>query len=175
MAAREAITTTKLKKFLSGPAPEKDQYLRAPDGFGVRRFKESGKASFIVEAKVRGQGKARRVTIGPAEPELLGEAKDKARVIVARLRSGEDVTATEKAKQSEAVSQRVTIKTALDCMLEQRQGELKPETLRFYKSTIKPHNLKQYFKLTQSPQRYGVLSASHAVGLTDKLDDSSGY
>ena len=139
MAAREAITTTKLKKFLSGPAPEKDQYLRAPDGFGVRRFKESGKASFIVEAKVRGQGKARRVTIGPAEPELLGEAKDKARVIVARLRSGEDVTATEKAKQSEAVSQRVTIKTALDCMLEQRQGELKPETLRFYKSTITNH------------------------------------
>ena len=139
MAAREAITTTKLKKFLSGPAPDKDQYLRAPDGLGVRRFKGSGKASFIVEAKVRGKGKARRITIGPAEPELLTEAKDKARVIVARLRSGEDVTETERTKHNEAVSQRVTIKTALDHMLEQRHGELKPETLRFYKSVITNH------------------------------------
>lgn len=139
MAAREAITTTKLKKFLSGPAPEKDQYLRAPDGLGVRRFKGSGKASFIVEAKVRGQGKARRITIGPAEPELLTEAKDKARVIVARLRSGEDVTETERTKHTEAVSQRVTIKAVLDHMLEQRHGELKPETLRFYKSVISNH------------------------------------
>lgn len=138
MAATEAITTTKLKQFLSGPAPTKDMYLRAPDGLGVRRFKGSGKASFIVEAKIRGQGKARRITIGPAEPELLTEAKDKARVIVARLRSGEDVTATQRDAHKKKVSQRVTVQSALEHMLDKRT-DLKPSTQRDYRSTI-THN-----------------------------------
>lgn len=138
MAAREAITATKLKQFLSGPAPAKDQYLRAPDGLGVRRFKGSGKASFIAEAKVRGQGKARRITIGPAEPELLPEAKDKARLIVARLRSGEDVAASERAAHIKEVSQRITVQSALEAMLESRTN-LKPATRRDYRSTLK-HN-----------------------------------
>ncbi|QQD18725.1 tyrosine-type recombinase/integrase [Spongiibacter nanhainus] len=138
MAAREAITTTTLKKFLSGPTPAKDQYLRAPDGLGVRRFKGSDKASFIVEAKVRGQGRARRITIGPAEPELLNEAKEKARVIVARLRSGEDVTATQKAAQSKEVQSRVTVLNALQQLLETRT-ELKPSTQRDYRSSITNH------------------------------------
>lgn len=138
MAAREAITTTKLKQFLSGPAPAKDTYLRAPDGLGVRRFKLSGKASFIVEAKVRGQGKARRITIGPAEPELLSEAKDKARVLVARLRSGEDVAATERETHREEVSKRITVERALELMLESRT-QLKPSTQRDYRSSITNH------------------------------------
>ena len=138
MASREAITSTKLKTFLSGSAPDKDEYLRSPDGLGVRRFKGSGKASFIVEAKVRGQGKARRITIGPAVPELLNEAKDKARVIVARLRSGEDVNATDRAALSKEIQKRVTIQSALEQLIEVR-SELKPATKRDYRSSIKNH------------------------------------
>lgn len=138
MSTREAITATKLKKFLSGPIPTKDQYLRAPNGLGVRRFKDSGKASFIVEAKVRGTGKARRITIGPAEPELLDQAKEKARVLVARLRSGEDVAASERASHQQKVAQRITVNVALDHMLNFRE-ELKPATQRDYRSTITNH------------------------------------
>ena len=139
MASREAITTTKLKKFLSGTPPLKDEYLRGLDGFAVRRHKGSGKASFIVEAKIKGMGKTQRRTLGPAEPELLNQARETARVVYARLRSGEDVAAAERAKHTEAVSKRVTIRSALLAMCEQRQDDLKPETLRSYKSVITNH------------------------------------
>ncbi len=114
MASREVITSTKLRQFLSGPAP----VLRGPDGLGVRRFKGTGKASFIAEAKVRGMGKARRITIGPAEPKLLTRAKDEARLLVARLRSGEDVSATLQLAHRESIAQRISINIALNRMLD---------------------------------------------------------
>ena len=48
---------------------------------------------------------------------------------------------------------------------------------RYMKKIAKetPHDLKQYFNLPNSPQRYGVLSAAHAVKIADRLDDESGY
>lgn len=138
MAIREPITATKLRKFLSQPIPQdKDQFLRGPEGFGVRRYKGTGAASFIVEARIRGLNKSDQIPLGPATPELLSDAKETAHLYYSRMRSGEDVKQTLKREQTERSAQAVSLESALDHLLNNPAETIKLNTAKMYRDTIK--------------------------------------
>lgn len=106
----EEITKPILREWLRKPVGDRDDYLRAnsPSGFGVRRYKGTGRAVFFAESRlgVRGKnhklrkiGKPRRVGLGEASTGALDRAIEEAQDALAQLRQGRDINA-QKATQA---------------------------------------------------------------------------
>lgn len=136
MATYGSITASRLKRFLAQPIPERDNYLRGPDGFAVRRHAHSGSATFIVEAKIRGTGRSSRIPLGPASRETLDEMRELGRGYYLRMRSGEDVKRTLQQERELSIQQQVSLEDALERMLSDKT-ELKPNTVKMYRDTFK--------------------------------------
>jgi integrase len=95
-------------------------------GFGVLASGVSTTKTFVAQAKVKGSGLTRRVTIGRCDRLKVAEAREKAREVLATLDLGED---------PKAKGKRFTLLQALDAYLKAR-ASLKPRSVDDYRSVF---------------------------------------
>ncbi len=138
--ARVHITDYFLRKLRKGRQPDAPaQFYYDTDlrGFGVK-VTPLGDMSFITEGRVR-RGRTRRIKVGPYPTLTLKEAKQRARVLLSKMHSGEDPVESERKRKEEEARERAievakskSLGEVWDEFLEHRG--LKPKTLTDYKS-----------------------------------------
>lgn len=130
-----SIPESSLKALAIVPAPPRDTYYRdsRTPGLAVKHAKRTGRLSYIVEGKVRGQGSC-RVSLGPVTAWKLRDVRDRTLEIYGSLQRGIHVAKAEREQKAKEGLARMTLGEVFEGMLAKRSYE--PNTIKSHKSVF---------------------------------------